>query len=145
MHRAETKKWDLAGISLSVLCAIHCLSVPFLMGVLPMFGLDFVGNHEFEWVMMGIIFLVAGISYVNGFRRHGRKAIFAFFVAGVVIFTVVRPLLGHDHHHDHVHVNDLHHIATVVGGLVFVLGHWKNWHWHKPSCHKPCCSHETHA
>lgn len=128
----ETKKWDVFGIGLSVLCAIHCLSVPFLMGVLPLVGLDFVADHEFEWVMMSFIFIVAGWSYVNGYRRHGKVGIFVFLAIGVLIFAGIRPFLP----------EELHPVATISGGLVFVLGHWKNWHWHKPSCKKPCCAHE---
>lgn len=135
MQSVDTKKWDVMGIGLSVLCAIHCLSVPFLMGVLPLVGLDFVADHEFEWVMMSIIFVVAGVSYFNGYRRHGKKAIFVFLAIGVVIFAGIRPLLA----------EELHPLATIVGGVVFVLGHWKNWHWHKPTCKKPCCAHETHG
>lgn len=138
MQETETKKWDIVGIGLSVLCAIHCLSVPFLMGVLPMVGLEFVANHEFEWVMMSIIFTVAAVTYFNGYRRHRKAAVWAFFAIGVLVFSVIRPLVYHDH--DHGHGIDLHNIATLVGGFVFVLGHWKNWHWHKATCKKPCCS-----
>lgn len=129
-QQVETKKWDVVGIGLSVLCAIHCLSVPFLMGALPLLGLDFVANHEFEWVMMSFIFIVAGLSYYNGYRRHKHAAIFVFLLLGVLVFAVVRPFLP----------EHLHSIATIIGGCVFVAGHWKNWHWHRPSCHEPCCS-----
>lgn len=132
MQTTDTKKLDAVGIGLSVLCAIHCLSVPFLMGVLPLIGLDFVANHEFEWVMMSIIFLFAGWAYYNGYRRHRRSAIFGFFIAGVIVFAAIRPLLP----------EELHPAATLVGGAVFILGHWKNWHWHRPSCKQPCCSHD---
>ncbi|MBK1875384.1 MerC domain-containing protein [Pelagicoccus mobilis] len=140
MQEGETKKWDILGIGLSILCGIHCLSVPFLMGVLPMLGLDFMADHGFEWAMMGIIFLVAGVTYFNGYRRHRRAGVWGFFAVGVLIFAVIRPMLSHDHGHDHFHGFEAHHIATIIGGSVFVLGHWKNWHWHKPSCKKECCS-----
>lgn len=143
-EETETKKWDIVGMGLSVLCAIHCLSVPFLMGVLPMLGLDFVGDLGFEWVMTSIIFLVAGVTYFNGYRRHRRAGVWVFFVIGVIIFTVIRPMLGHDHGHGHFHGFEPYHFATIIGGTVFVLGHWKNWHWHKPSCAKPCCSDHSH-
>lgn len=131
VQTGQTKKWDLAGITLSVLCAIHCLSVPLLVGVLPLAGLGFVANHEFEWVMMGTIFVVAGISYLSGYRRHRRREIFWFLGAGVVVFLAVRPFLS----------EELHPVATLAGGLTFIVGHWKNWHWHRHGCKKPCCSH----
>ncbi|MDQ8202100.1 MerC domain-containing protein [Pelagicoccus sp. SDUM812003] len=127
----DNKTWDLLGISLSVLCAIHCLSVPLLIGILPLIGLDFVADHEFEWVMMGIIFLVATWGYWRGYLRHRRKQIFWFLLLGVAIFACVRPFLS----------EEFHPVATLAGGLVFVMGHWKNWHWHRPSCRRSCCSH----
>lgn len=133
-ERRETKKWDIVGIGLSILCAVHCLSIPFLMGVLPMAGLGFVVDHEFEWVMMGIIFAVAGTTYVSGYRRHKRTAVFVFLAIGILIFAAIRPLLP----------EHLHPIATILGGCVFVFGHWKNWHWHRPSCKEPCCSEGSH-
>lgn len=127
-EKAETKKWDLVGISLSILCAIHCLSVPFLLGALPLIG--FVANHEFEWVMMGFIFAVAAVSFYHGFKLHRRNGIFWYLAAGVVVFAIIRPLLP----------ESLHPLATLTGGAIFVAGHWKNWRWHRPSCRKPCCS-----
>ena len=127
---SETGKWDIVGISMSVLCAIHCLSVPLLLGVLPAIGLEIVANHEFEWVMMSAIFLVAGASYWKGYQRHGRASVFGFLAAGVAIFLLVRPFVP----------EAIHPIATISGGLVFIFGHWKNWHWHRPTCKEPCCA-----
>lgn len=100
------------------------------MGVLPMVGLDFVANHEFEWVMMSVIFVVAGVTYFNGYRRHRQAGIFVFLLLGVFVFAIVRPLLAEEYHP----------IATIIGGCIFIAGHWKNWHWHRPGCKKPCCS-----
>ena len=126
----ETKKWDLLGIALSVLCAVHCLSVPLLLGAVPLAGLEIVADHEFEWVMMSLIFVVAAFTYFSGYRRHGRKEVFLFLALGVATFLLVRPLVS----------EAWHPVATLAGGLVFVTGHWKNWRWHRPSCDEPCCS-----
>ena len=123
-----TRKWDVVGIGLSVLCAIHCLSVPVLIGVLPLLGLEIVANHEFEWVMMAIIFVVAGLTYLHGYRRHGRKAVFCFLIVGVAVFLGIRPFV----------TEELHPLATVAGGMTFILGHWKNWHWQRPCCRSAC-------
>lgn len=131
---SETKRWDVAGIGLSILCGIHCLSVPFLMGAFPLLGLDFVANHEFEWVMMILIFVVAGLGYYHGYRRHRKAAVFGFLAVGVVIFAGIRPLLP----------EELHPVATICGGVAFILGHWKNWHWHRPSCSRPSWSGARH-
>ena len=134
-YAVMTKKWDLIGIGLSVLCAIHCVGMPVLIGVLPLLGLDFMANHEFELVMMSQVFTVAGLTYFNGYRHHHRKEVFVFFAVGLVLFLGVRPFLS----------EALHPYGTIAGGLAFVLGHWKNWHWHRPSCEKECCAGESAA
>jgi hypothetical protein len=119
----EAGKLDAVGIGLSVLCGIHCLSVPFLLGALPMLGLGIVADHSFEWVMMAIIFSVAAASYWSGHRVHGRRAVWAYFAVGVAVFALLRPSLP----------ENLHPLATLSGGLAFVLGHWQNWRWRR-SC-----------
>lgn len=132
-HAGETKKWDVLGISLSVLCGIHCLSAPLLLGLLPLFGLGYseLEHHHhhhhhgiadwlsFETVMMTLIFAVAAFTFFMGYRRHGRKRIFVYLALGILMFLGVRPSVS----------EFWHHAATVLGGVFFVIGHWKNWHY----------------
>ena len=114
-------------MGLSIACGIHCLATPVLLSSLPLLGIDAVGhNHEFETFMIGLISLLAAVTYIRGYRMHGRKGHFALGIVGLAVFLVLRPALGHAHNHS------LEHLATLLGGSAFILGHYLNWKWSKP-------------
>lgn len=120
-------KIDAIGIFLSVACAIHCLALPLLLGVLPLLGLELLADHEFEHFMMFAIFGVAGLTALHGVRIHGKYSVLGFFAVGLVAFLFVRPALG----------EELHPITTLIGGSAFIVGHWLNWKYRrveKPEC-----------
>ncbi len=81
--------WDLLGISASTLCAIHCVLMPFLLGLLPAIASSF---PEDETVHSILAFGVAGFAmpaFVMGYRRHHQKAVLALMAVGLcVIFFV---------------------------------------------------------
>ena len=115
-------KLDLAGMVLSAACAIHCLATPVLLSALPVLGFEFLGHEGFELVMIAAIVLLAGFTFINGFRIHGKKGHFLLGVIGLAIFLLVRPFVDHS----------LEPYATLLGGTVFVWGHLLNWKWSKP-------------
>ena len=115
-------KLDLAGMGLSVVCAIHCLATPVLFSTLSVLGFEFLGHEGFESGMIAAIALLAGFTFINGFRMHGKKGHFLPGVIGLAIFLLVRPFVDHS----------LEPFATLLGGTAFVLGHFLNWKWSKP-------------
>jgi hypothetical protein len=115
-------KLDLAGMGLSVACAIHCLATPVLLSALPVLGFEFLGHEGFESGMIAAIVLLAGFTFINGFRMHGKKGHFLLGVIGLAIFLLVRPFVDHS----------LEPYSTLLGGTAFVWGHLLNWKWSKP-------------
>ena len=115
-------KLDLAGMGLSVVCAIHCLATPVLLSTVSVLGFEFLGHEGFESGMIAAIALLAGFTFINGFRMHGKKGHFFLGVIGLAIFLLVRPFVDHS----------LEPFATLLGGTAFVLGHFLNWKWSKP-------------
>lgn len=73
---------DLFGSVLSTLCAIHCLAMPLVAGVLPLLGLGFLGQRGFErgacMAMMGLAALCLG----HGCRAHRRWWLLGLLGAG---------------------------------------------------------------
>jgi hypothetical protein len=67
-------KLDKAGMTASVLCAIHCAIVPILITSLPLMGLGFLANPMLEWSMISLALLIGvhaiGLSY---FRTHHKR------------------------------------------------------------------------
>ncbi len=115
-------KMDLAGMGLSVACAIHCLATPVLLSALPLLGFEFLGHEGFESVMIAAIALLAGFTFINGYRMHGKKAHLVLGTIGLAVFLLVRPFVDHS----------LEPYATLLGGTAFVFGHFFNWKWSKP-------------
>ena len=143
----KVSRFDRLGIGLSTLCAIHCIATPFILGVLPLAGLSFVANAQFEWIMIALIGGLAVLTYVSGYRMHGRLGAFPLLAVGLLIFLVIRPMvLGFDHshvghghphhHHGHSHGPDMllfwEIFLTVLGGGALIVGHWLNAKWSKP-------------
>ncbi len=65
--------WDLMGIITSVACAIHCAILPLILTSLPLLGINIINNSSFEWMMIGIAFLVGCYALTHGYRRHHRN------------------------------------------------------------------------
>ena len=63
---------DGLGVAASVLCAIHCAAMPFVVGFLPLLGLSFLAEPSFHKWMVGICLGFALIAFVPGWRRHQR-------------------------------------------------------------------------
>lgn len=80
--------WDGLGAALSMGCAIHCASIPLLLGLWPGVGvaLRSVGHehhhavhwllwsHQVEGVVVGVLLLFAATVLFVGFRRHHHAA-----------------------------------------------------------------------
>ncbi len=65
---------DGIGITASTLCAIHCASLPFIFTMLPLTGLNFLGERWIELMMIGIALIIGVLSLVSSFRKkHGKK------------------------------------------------------------------------
>ena len=59
--------WDGLGIFTSVACSIHCAILPLIATSLPLFGVNIIHNGYFEWIMIGIAFVVGSYSLFHGY------------------------------------------------------------------------------
>ena len=81
---------DRAGVIASWACAVHCLALPFLIGVLPLVGLTFLLSETTERVFIGVSVILAAFGLLPAyFREHGRlRAIFlAAAGIGLIVLT----------------------------------------------------------
>ncbi|MDB5007858.1 MAG: hypothetical protein JWP45_2251 [Mucilaginibacter sp.] len=110
----------------SVLCAVHCAVVPFLITSLPLLGLGFLANPWFEWSMilfaLFIGFYAIGSSY---FRVHHKLLPVCLLIFG---FSII--IAGH------IFVQNWREAIIVpVGGLLIATAHFFNFrytgHLHK--------------
>lgn len=90
MNEKIGKCLDAAGVTASWACAVHCLAMPFLIGVLPLVGLSFLLDETTEGIFILISVLLAALSFLPAyFREHGKiRSIFlAVSGVGLIILT----------------------------------------------------------
>jgi hypothetical protein len=82
--------WDFMGIASSVACAIHCALLPIIVTTLPIFGINIIHNHFFEWGMILVAFLIGCYSLLHGFVKHHKNytPLYIFFTG--FIFLILK-------------------------------------------------------
>jgi MerC mercury resistance protein len=109
---------DIVGTCVSLVCAVHCLSLPFLVTVLPLAGAGVLLGGELE-----VLFIVASVALATGslcwgFRRHRRGRVFVVLGAALTMIAVGRFLASEPY--------EL--VCVVVGAVVLAGGHLLNRH-----------------
>jgi hypothetical protein len=110
---------DRAGATASLLCAVHCALLPFVLALLPLIGLEFLAGHTFERVFVACAAALASASILTAYRRHRRPHALILMLPGLalLLFGVAVNL--------DVHVV-LHTVAVVCGGVLVASAHVTN-------------------
>jgi len=103
---------DRVGATASMLCAVHCALLPFVLALLPLIGLEFLAGHTFERVFVGCAAVLACASLVTAYRRHRRPHALFLMVPGIALLCVGIVV--------NLDVHVLVHTACVVTGGVLV-------------------------
>lgn len=133
---------DKAGMVASITCAVHCMIMPLVITLLPIFGLSLFATEQFEWILLIVSAILGITSLCFGFRKHKSYQAFSFLGIGLTLLVIGR--LIHQHiEHLKVFQFDLYLLFLVLGALLVALSHWLN---NKlcnscPPCHDSGCSH----
>ncbi|QCZ94769.1 MerC domain-containing protein [Salinimonas iocasae] len=80
-------KLDKLGIWISSLCAVHCLSLPVLVPLLPLVSSTFFAQTWFERTILLFSMLIGAIALISGaVRFHGQYYPVAIISAGGLIY-----------------------------------------------------------
>jgi hypothetical protein len=109
---------DFVGFSTSMLCAIHCAILPFLLTIAPLAGLQFLENHLIEYAIIFLSFVIASLALIHGYRKHHRKPMALIIVALGFMLIGAGQLL---------HSESLEVILTSCGGFTIAIAHLVNW------------------
>ena len=109
---------DFIGFSASLLCAIHCAALPFLLTLSSLAGLQFLENEWVEYSIILLSLLIASRSLIHGYRKHHKKHIALLIAVGgfAMIFTA--------------QVLDSEWVEVVLmslGGISIAVAHMVNW------------------
>lgn len=110
---------DRVGATASFACAVHCVALPFVLGLLPLIGLGFLASHAFERVFVVCAVLLASGSMLTAYRRHRRPQALMLMVPGIVllVFGVGVDIDAHIL---------LHTVSVVCGGVLVASAHVAN-------------------
>jgi len=114
---------EKVGVLLSIVCAIHCLSLPIFLFFAPYLASSFAFSSNLEWILVISSFLLAAIILVLDFRKHRQPLPLYFLGLGIMIKLVDIFVANHSY-------------AWLFGIMLVVvisLAYWFNYK-HKKSC-----------
>ena len=112
---------DKMAMSLSLLCALHCLVSPLIIVMLPsLAALQFDGEAFHVWMVLAVI-PTSVYALTMGCKQHKRYRLLGLGLFGL-LFLVSAVLLGEDL------ISDFWEKAlTVIGAATIALGHYWNY------------------
>ncbi len=126
-----TQALDKVAISLSALCAIHCLLMPVVIAIVPsLIALPFA-DERFHLVLLLFVLPTSVIALFMGCRKHRRWNVVGWGSAGIVVL-IGTVMAGHE-----VLGETLEKLATMLGVSLVVVGHTLNFR----QCRSSDCPH----
>lgn len=120
MFQKHNKKsfldWDQLGFWVSLVCGIHCVAMPFVLGLMP-----FTGNgeliHEFAEIGVLLVTIIVGTyAMTTGYKKHRNIYPILFMLIGLGIIFV-----GMELHTQHAEM-----ILMPLGALGLAVAHLRN-------------------
>tara|TARA_B100001564_G_C20219020_1_gene480807 strand:+ start:77 stop:472 length:396 start_codon:yes stop_codon:yes gene_type:complete len=113
---------DNLGITISSVCAIHCVLLPGIFIIAPY---SFLASHEFHEALIYFILPCAAIAFVLGCRKHGDLKVAVMGTLGVILLA--SSLLFHEIFHAEEHSEELITVLiTIAGSIMLILSHLRN-------------------
>ena len=108
---------DFIGFSASMLCAIHCISLPLLLSMSALGGLAWLENELLEFGLILFSLFLAAWSLGQSYReQHGKLDAFAIMFVGFSAIVLSRFL-----------AHELEPALMMLGGTFIALSNFYNW------------------
>ena len=113
---------DNLGITISSVCAIHCLLLPAIFLIAPY---SFIASHEFHETLIYFILPCALIAFGLGCRKHGDMRVAIMGSIGIILLAsavILHETLHSDQHSDSL----ISVLITVMGSVMLIFSHIRN-------------------
>ncbi len=118
---AAVGRWDRIGIFVSGACLVHCLLLPVVVALLPLFSFSEALHTWMHPVAAAVLIPTTLLALRSARRLHGDRAVQLLLWAGLAL-VVPAAILGH------VFTGALSEtLVTLAGSLLLIGGHWRNW------------------
>ncbi|MFA9198921.1 MerC domain-containing protein [Aquirufa sp. KTFRIE-69F] len=111
------------GVFLSLLCAIHCLTLPVVLFAAPYLASSFAFSVTMEWFLVVVSFGMALLLLWKDYLKH-RKPMPLYFLGLGVFIKLVDTLVG---------MRSIEWIFGLSLGVFITLAYWFNYK-HKTAC-----------
>ena len=113
---------DNLGITISSVCAIHCVLLPAIFIIAPY---SFLASHEFHEALIYFILPCAAFAFTLGCRKHGDIKVAIMGSFGIILLA--SSILLHEVFHSEEHSEELTTVPiTVAGSIMLILSHLRN-------------------
>jgi len=123
---------DSLAVSTSAICAVHCLSLPLLIGFFPAVGATVFGQEAFHVWLLWLVIPLSLVALTMGCRAHKDKLVMVLGTVGVLTL-IAAALFGHG-----VLGESGERLATLVGAAAIAAGHLRNY----SLCRRARCDHD---
>lgn len=112
---------DKLAVGLSIICAVHCLVLPLMLGLFPILASTSLHDTAFHQAMLWIVIPLSSIALGVGCRQHKDLYVIILGVLGLATL-ILTTLLGHSM------LNLAGERAfSLAGGIVLSTGHVRNY------------------
>ena len=84
----SSSRTDWLGVFASIVCAVHCAAMPFIISYLPALGLSFLADALFHKVMVFVCFSIAIYAFIPGLKKHRKWAPVVMGSFGLMLISV---------------------------------------------------------
>ncbi len=142
---------DSLAISMSVICAVHCLLTPVLLALLPIISTTFWVHENFHLWMVFLVVPTTSIAVFMGCRKHKDKVVACLSLSGLafILFIAIYQYSFHTGHTLDANgictsctrqgAGSFFNLTTIlnsVGGLLLAGAHFRNYKLcRKSDCH----------
>lgn len=118
---AALSSLDRWGIMISSACLVHCLALPLLGAMLPLFAASLPADEWVHPLLLGSALPVTGLALLRGYRRHrlARPALLGCLGLALITGALFSGAGG------------VETALTVAGGLLVAGAHVLNWRGHR--------------
>ena len=118
-HTRWLPRLDAIGSAAAFICALHCAFLPIAAIVMPMAGIEVLGDHRFERVFVSFALVFGAIVLGSGVSRTQLGGVLGLYSVAAVLLVV--GVVNHEH-------ALLHAVLMVLGGLSLGGAHALNRH-----------------
>lgn len=113
----DARLWSRLGTWSSLVCAVHCIAIPWLGALLPFAFKGNVLSATSEMFLIGISTAFTLLALCQGVRQHGRWSLWVVGAVGLVSLTTGQVLME----------ESMELPVTIAGSAVLAGSLWLNY------------------